>query len=85
MKTLGKAVWILLSIVGAISLAAAVSLAVGMSSILSNIPGMKRLMPYWFNFALAVVVLVGMVDKWRGYLSGEREITTTEVAEYSAP
>ena len=30
----------------------AVSLAVGMSSILSAIPGMKRLMPYWFNFAL---------------------------------
>jgi carbon starvation protein len=30
----------------------AVSLAVGMSSILSMIPGMKNLMPYWFNFAL---------------------------------
>jgi len=30
----------------------AVSLAVGMSTILSNIPGMKHLMPYWFNFAL---------------------------------
>jgi len=30
----------------------AVSLAVGMSSILSNISGMKRLMPYWYNFAL---------------------------------
>jgi carbon starvation protein len=30
----------------------AVSLAVGMSSILSAIPGMKTLMPYWFNFAL---------------------------------
>ena len=30
----------------------AVSLAVGMSSILSAIPGMKKLMPYWFNFAL---------------------------------
>ena len=30
----------------------AVSLAVGMSSILSAIPGMKALMPYWFNFAL---------------------------------
>jgi carbon starvation protein len=30
----------------------AVSLAVGMSTILSHIPGMKHLMPYWFNFAL---------------------------------
>ncbi len=30
----------------------AVSLAVGMASILSNIPGMKALMPYWYNFAL---------------------------------
>jgi carbon starvation protein len=30
----------------------AVSLAVGMSSILSHIPGMKNLMPYWYNFAL---------------------------------
>ncbi len=30
----------------------AVSLAVGMSTILSHIPGMKDLMPYWFNFAL---------------------------------
>jgi carbon starvation protein len=30
----------------------AVSLAVGMSTILSGIPGMKGLMPYWFNFAL---------------------------------
>jgi carbon starvation protein len=30
----------------------AVSLAVGMSSILSHIPGMKGLMPYWYNFAL---------------------------------
>jgi carbon starvation protein len=30
----------------------AVSLAVGMSTILSSIPGMKGLMPYWFNFAL---------------------------------
>lgn len=30
----------------------AVSLAVGMASILSNIPGMKGLMPYWYNFAL---------------------------------
>jgi len=30
----------------------AVSLAVGMSSILSHIPGMKALMPYWYNFAL---------------------------------
>jgi carbon starvation protein len=30
----------------------AVSLAVGMSTILSHIPGMKNLMPYWFNFAL---------------------------------
>jgi carbon starvation protein len=30
----------------------AVSLAVGMSTILSGIPGMKGLLPYWFNFAL---------------------------------
>ncbi len=30
----------------------AVSLAVGMSSILGNIPGMRGLMPYWYNFAL---------------------------------
>lgn len=30
----------------------AVSLAVGMSSILGNLPGMKGLMPYWYNFAL---------------------------------
>lgn len=30
----------------------AVSLAVGMASILGNIPGMKGLMPYWYNFAL---------------------------------
>ncbi len=30
----------------------AVSLAVGMSSILSGIPGMKGLMSYWYNFAL---------------------------------
>lgn len=30
----------------------AVSLAVGMSTILSHIPGMKGLMPYWYNFAL---------------------------------
>lgn len=30
----------------------AVSLAVGMSTILAGIPGMKGLMPYWFNFAL---------------------------------
>ncbi|MEW6584379.1 MAG: carbon starvation CstA family protein [Nitrospirota bacterium] len=30
----------------------AVSLAVGMASILSGIPGMKSLMPYWYNFAL---------------------------------
>lgn len=30
----------------------AVSLAVGMASILSSIPGMKGLMPYWYNFAL---------------------------------
>ena len=30
----------------------AVSLAVGMASILSSIPGMKALMPYWYNFAL---------------------------------
>jgi carbon starvation protein len=30
----------------------AVSLAVGMASILSNLPGMKALMPYWYNFAL---------------------------------
>ncbi|CAG0982380.1 partial Peptide transporter CstA, partial [Burkholderiales bacterium] len=30
----------------------AVSLAVGMASILSSRPGMKGLMPYWYNFAL---------------------------------
>ena len=30
----------------------AVSLAVGMASILSGLPGMKGLMPYWYNFAL---------------------------------
>ncbi len=30
----------------------AVSLAVGMASILSGIPGMKELMAYWYNFAL---------------------------------
>lgn len=30
----------------------AVSLAVGMASILSGISGMKGLMPYWYNFAL---------------------------------
>ncbi len=30
----------------------AVSLAVGMASILSAIPGMTGLMPYWYNFAL---------------------------------
>jgi carbon starvation protein len=30
----------------------AVSLAVGMSSIIGNLPGMKGLMPYWYNFAL---------------------------------
>ncbi|HMK50108.1 MAG TPA: carbon starvation CstA family protein, partial [Thermodesulfovibrionales bacterium] len=30
----------------------AVSLAVGMASIMSAIPGMKSLMPYWYNFAL---------------------------------
>lgn len=30
----------------------AVSLAVGMASILGNLPGMKGLMPYWYNFAL---------------------------------
>ena len=30
----------------------AVSLAVGMASILSGIGGMKSLMPYWYNFAL---------------------------------
>lgn len=30
----------------------AVSLAVGMASILSALPGMKGLMPYWYNFAL---------------------------------
>ncbi len=30
----------------------AVSLAVGMASILSSIPGMRGLMPYWYNFAL---------------------------------
>ncbi|MCB4792262.1 MAG: carbon starvation protein A [Elusimicrobia bacterium] len=30
----------------------AVSLAVGMASILGSLPGMKNLMPYWYNFAL---------------------------------
>lgn len=30
----------------------AVSLAVGMASILSSLPGMAGLMPYWYNFAL---------------------------------
>ncbi|MBM4145415.1 MAG: carbon starvation protein A [Nitrospira sp.] len=30
----------------------AVSLAVGMASILSSLPGMYSLMPYWYNFAL---------------------------------
>jgi carbon starvation protein len=30
----------------------AVSLAVGMTTIFSHIPGMKGLMPYWFTFAL---------------------------------
>lgn len=30
----------------------AVSLAVGMAAIFSSIPGMKGLMPYWYNFAL---------------------------------
>ena len=30
----------------------AVSLAVGMASIFSSLPGMKDLMPYWYNFAL---------------------------------
>ncbi|HLB05869.1 MAG TPA: carbon starvation CstA family protein [Thermodesulfobacteriota bacterium] len=30
----------------------AVSLAVGMASIFSSLPGMKGLMPYWYNFAL---------------------------------
>jgi carbon starvation protein len=30
----------------------AVSLAVGMASILGSIPGLKSLMPYWYNFAL---------------------------------
>jgi carbon starvation protein len=30
----------------------AVSLAVGMASILGNVPGMRGLMPYWYNFAL---------------------------------
>ena len=30
----------------------AVSLAVGMASIFSHLPGMKNLMPYWYNFAL---------------------------------
>ena len=30
----------------------AVSLAVGMASILGGLPGMKGLMPYWYNFAL---------------------------------
>ena len=35
----------------------AVSLAVGMSTILSHIPGMKTFMPYWFNFALVFEAL----------------------------
>lgn len=35
----------------------AVSLAVGMASILSAIPGMKGLMPYWYNFALVFEAL----------------------------
>lgn len=30
----------------------AVSLAVGMASLFSSLPGMKSLMPYWYNFAL---------------------------------
>jgi carbon starvation protein len=30
----------------------AVSLAVGMASIFANLPGMRGLMPYWYNFAL---------------------------------
>jgi carbon starvation protein len=30
----------------------AVSLAVGMASILGGLPGMRGLMPYWYNFAL---------------------------------
>ena len=30
----------------------AVSLAVGMASIFSSLPGMKGLMPYWYNFAI---------------------------------
>lgn len=30
----------------------AVSLAVGMASIFANLPGMRTLMPYWYNFAL---------------------------------
>lgn len=30
----------------------AVSLAVGMASILGSLPGLKHLMPYWYNFAL---------------------------------
>ena len=30
----------------------AVSLAVGMASILGNLPGLRGLMPYWYNFAL---------------------------------
>lgn len=30
----------------------AVSLAVGIASILGNLPGMTHLMPYWYNFAL---------------------------------
>jgi len=30
----------------------AVSLAVGMASIFSSLPGMSALMPYWYNFAL---------------------------------
>ena len=30
----------------------AVSLAVGMASIFSSLPGMKHLLPYWYNFAI---------------------------------
>ncbi len=30
----------------------AVSLAIGMASIFNNIPGLKGIMPYWYNFAL---------------------------------
>ena len=35
----------------------AVSLAVGMTTILSHIPGLKSLMPYWFTFALMIEAL----------------------------